>query len=226
MWKLDLRLIPWLCLLYLISFLDRTNIGNAKLDGLEKSLHITGGQYNACLSIFFVSYALFEPLTNVLLKRLRPSVFIPIIMTLWGITMVTMGLTHNFSGMMAARWFLGTAEAGLFPGINFYLSCWYKRDELGIRAAIFFSAAAVSGSFGGLLAAAIGNMAGIGGKEGWAWIFILEGLVGKDPYITSDLISIGWLLCVSVSHPSIWFMTSLMKQLSSPRSTDSAYYDA
>lgn len=176
LWKLDLRLIPWLCLLYLISFLDRTNIGNAKLDGLEKSLHITGGQYNACLSIFFVSYALFEPLTNVLLKRLRPSVFIPIIMTLWGITMVTMGLTHNFSGMMAARWFLGTAEAGLFPGINFYLSCWYKRDELGIRAAIFFSAAAVSGSFGGLLAAAIGNMAGIGGKEGWAWIFILEGL--------------------------------------------------
>ena len=163
--------------MYLISFLDRSNIGNAKLDGLQKSLHITSGQYNACLSIFFVSYALFEPVTNVLLKRLRPSVFIPIIMTLWGITMVTMGLTHNFQGMMAARFFLGMAEAGLFPGINYYLSCWYKRDEFGIRAAIFFSAAAVSGSFGGLLAAAIGKMDGIGGKKGWAWIFILEGLV-------------------------------------------------
>lgn len=98
-------------------------------------------------------------------------------MALWGITMVTMGLTHNFQGMMAARFFLGVAEAGLFPGINYYLSCWYKRDEFGIRAAIFFSAAAVSGSFGGLLAAAIGKMSGIGGKEGWAWIFILEGLV-------------------------------------------------
>ena len=176
LWKLDLRLIPWLCLLYLISFLDRTNIGNAKLDGLTTSLHITGGQYNACLSIFFVSYALFEPLTNILLKRLRPSVFIPIIMVLWGICMVCMGLTHNFQGMMAARFFLGMAEAGLFPGINYYLSCWYKRSEFGIRAAIFFSAAAVSGSFGGLLAAAIGQMKGIGGKQGWAWIFILEGL--------------------------------------------------
>ena len=77
---------------------------------------------------------------------------------------------------MAARWFLGLAEAGLFPGINYYLSCWYKRDEFGIRAAVFFSAAAVSGSFGGLLAAAIGQMDGIGGKKGWAWIFILEGL--------------------------------------------------
>ena len=115
LWKLDLRLIPWLCLLYLISFLDRTNIGNAKLDGLQKSLNITGGQYNACLTIFFVSYALFEPLTNILLKRLRPSVFIPAIMVLWGIVMVTMGLTHDFSGMMAARFFLGLAEAGKIP---------------------------------------------------------------------------------------------------------------
>ncbi|KAI4160580.1 MAG: hypothetical protein LQ342_005601 [Letrouitia transgressa] len=174
--KLDFRLIPWLCLLYLISFLDRTNIGNARLDGLESDLGITSGQYNAALSVFFVSYSLAEPLTNVLLKRLRPSVFIPVIMILWGICMTTMGLVHNFQGLMAARFFLGLAEAGLFPGINYYLSCWYKRNEFGIRAAIFFSAAAVSGSFGGLLAAAIGNMRGIGGKGGWAWIFILEGL--------------------------------------------------
>ncbi|KAI4115913.1 MAG: hypothetical protein LQ345_003570 [Seirophora villosa] len=176
LWKLDLRLIPWLCLLYLISFLDRTNIGNARLFGLEDSLNITPGQYNAALSIFFVSYSLSEPLTNVLLKRLRPSVFIPAIMLAWGLCMTVMGLVHNFEGLMATRFFLGLAEAGLFPGINYYLSCWYRREEFGIRAAIFFSAAAVSGSFGGLLAAAIQNMDGIGNKRGWAWIFILEGI--------------------------------------------------
>ncbi|KAF2499691.1 MFS nicotinic acid transporter-like protein Tna1 [Lophium mytilinum] len=174
--KLDFRLIPWLCFLYLISFLDRTNIGNAKIDGLQKDLGMTDGQYNAALSLFFVSYALAEPLTNVLLKRLRPSIFIPIIMIFWGITMTSMGLVHNFSGLAAARFFLGLAEAGLFPGVNYYLSCWYKRSEFGIRAAIFFSAAAVAGSFGGLLAAAIAKMDGIGGKHGWCWIFILEGL--------------------------------------------------
>ena len=78
-------------------------------------MHITAGQYAACLTIFFISYALFEPLTNILLKRLRPSVFIPAIMVLWGIVMVTMGLTHNFEGMMTARWFLGMAEAGEWP---------------------------------------------------------------------------------------------------------------
>ncbi|KAF2429822.1 putative MFS transporter [Tothia fuscella] len=176
LWKLDLKLIPWLSFLYLISFLDRTNIGNAKLDGLIKDLKMTNNQYNISLTVFFISYALFEPLTNVLLKRWRPSIFIPGIMIMWGIVMTCMGLVHNYGGLVAARFFLGVAEAGLFPGVNYYLSCWYKRSEFGIRAAIFFSAAALAGSFGGLLAAAIAKMKGIGGKPGWAWIFILEGL--------------------------------------------------
>ncbi|KAI0842784.1 MFS general substrate transporter [Hypoxylon sp. FL0890] len=177
-WKLDWILIPWLCILYLLAFLDRTNIGNAKVAHLPQDLHLKlPEQYNETLTIFFISYSLFEPLTNVLLKRLRPSVFIPIIMVLWGASMTGMGFVYNYSGLMAARWFLGLAEAGLFPGVNYYLSCWYKRSEFGVRAAIFFSAAAVSGSFGGLLAAAIELMDGIGGRPGWAWIFILEGLL-------------------------------------------------
>ncbi|KAI3328862.1 MFS general substrate transporter [Xylariaceae sp. AK1471] len=177
LWRLDLILIPWLCLLYLLAFLDRTNIGNAKVAGLTKDLHLSTGQYNATLTIFFVSYSIFEPLTNVLLKRLRPSIFIPIIMFFWGASMTGMGFTYNYSGLLAARWFLGLAEAGLFPGVNYYLSCWYKRAEFGTRAAIFFSAAALAGSFGGLLAAAIEKLDGKGGLAGWRWIFILEGLL-------------------------------------------------
>ncbi|PSR84282.1 major facilitator superfamily domain-containing protein [Coniella lustricola] len=180
-WRLDMVLIPWLCLLYLLAFLDRTNIGNAKIAGLVKpapeGIGLSTSQYNASLTIFFVSYAVFEPLTNILLKRMRPSRFIPLIMVLWGASMLGMGFVTNWSGLMAARWFLGLTEAGLFPGINYYLSCWYKRSEFGVRAAIFFSAAAVSGSFGGLLAAAIEKMDGFGGRPGWAWIFILEGLL-------------------------------------------------
>lgn len=175
--KLDFALIPWLCILYLLAFLDRANIGNAKIAGLTHDLHLSTTQFNATLTIFFVSYSVFEPLTNVLLKRLRPSIFIPLIMLLWGLTMTFMGFVTNYSGLMAARWFLGLTEAGLFPGINYYLSCWYKRSEFGIRAAFFFSSAAIAGSFGGLLAAAIEQMDGVGGKPGWAWIFILEGLL-------------------------------------------------
>lgn len=100
--KLDLHLIPWLSLLYLVSFLDRTNIGNAKVDGLQQDLGMSNTQYNNSLTIFFVSYSVFEPLTNVLLKKMKPSVFLPLIMVLWGICMTCMGLVHNYSGLMAA----------------------------------------------------------------------------------------------------------------------------
>ncbi|KGO77754.1 Major facilitator superfamily domain, general substrate transporter [Penicillium italicum] len=177
LWQLDIRLVPWLSLLYLVSFLDRTNIGNAKLVGLEKDLNMTNAQFNATLTIFFVSYSVFEPATNVLLKRLRPSIFIPLIMMAWGICMTCMGFVKNYHGLMAVRWFPGLSEAGLFPGIGHFLSCWYKRSEFGVRMAIFFSAAALAGSFGGLLAAAIAKMDGVAGKPGWSWIFILEGLL-------------------------------------------------
>ncbi|PHH92793.1 hypothetical protein CDD83_4952 [Cordyceps sp. RAO-2017] len=180
LWKLDLQLIPWLSLLYLVCFLDRTNIGNAKIAHLERDLGIDpgSGQYAATLTIFFVSYAVFEVLCNFLLKKLRPSIFIPSIIgnrILWGACMLGMGFVTNFSGLMAARWFLGVCEAGLFPGINYYLSCWYRRCEFGVRAAVFFSAAALAGSFGGLLAAAIQRLDGARGLAGWAWIFIIEG---------------------------------------------------
>ncbi|KAF8226835.1 MFS general substrate transporter [Tricholoma matsutake] len=175
--KIDLALIPWLSLLYLLSFLDRTSIGNAKLYNMEASLHITDQQYLLALTVFFFSYAIFEVPSNVFLKRLRPSIWLSLLMLLWGVMMTVQGLVHNFGGLMGMRWMLGTFEAGLFPGVNYYLSCWYKRSEFGIRAALFFSAATVSGAFGGLLAAAISKMEGVGGKPAWAWIFILEGLV-------------------------------------------------
>ncbi|EIN03820.1 MFS general substrate transporter [Punctularia strigosozonata HHB-11173 SS5] len=189
--KLDLALIPWLSFLYLLSFLDRTSIGNAKLYGLEKDLHINDSQYNIALMIFFISYAIFEVPSNVFLKRLRPSIWLSLLMFLWGIMMTVQGLVHNYGGLLGMRWMLGLFEAGLFPGVNFYLSCWYKRSEFGIRAAIFFAAATVSGAFGGLLAAAIANMDGVAGKPGWAWIFILEGLItviagALSPFIIQD----------------------------------------
>ncbi|RSL61676.1 hypothetical protein CEP51_013592, partial [Fusarium floridanum] len=174
--KIDKWLIPWLSLLYLLSFLDRTNIGNARLAGMEPDLHMSGADYNSALTIFFVSYAAFEPATNALLKRLKPRIFFTSIIMIWGTIVVLMGLVTNHAGLLAARWFLGMAEAGLLPGVSFYLSCWYKSSEIGVRIAVFFSAAALAGSFGGLLAAGIAKLDGVGNKPGWAWIFIIEGL--------------------------------------------------
>jgi len=145
---------------------------------MEEDLNMSesGSDYNMSLTIFFISYAVAEPITNTLLKRLTPRIFFTGIILLWGLIMTLMGLVTNYSGLLAARWFLGIAEAGLFPGVTYYLSCWYKASEIGLRSALFFSAAALAGSFGGLLAAAIALMDGIGGRPGWAWIFIIEGI--------------------------------------------------
>ncbi|EJD47967.1 MFS general substrate transporter [Auricularia subglabra TFB-10046 SS5] len=174
--KIDLRIMPWLCLLYLFSFLDRSSIGNAKLYGLIPDLHMTDEQYLIALSLFFAPYALFEVPSNILLKRLRPSVWLSLLMVIWAIAMTAQGLVHNFAGLLSMRILLGLAEAGLFPGVTYLLSCWYKRAEFGLRLALFFSCATLSGAFGGLLAFALAKMDGIGQHAGWAWIFIIEGL--------------------------------------------------
>ncbi|OLN81350.1 putative transporter C1002.16c-like protein 17 [Colletotrichum chlorophyti] len=174
--KMDIRLIPMLALLYLLSFLDRGNIGNAKIEGLQEDLNMTADQYNWCLTVFFFTYAAFEVPSNLLLKKLRPSVWLPTIMVAWGIVMTLMGIVRDYHGLLIARIFLGVTEAGLFPGVAYYLTMWYCRHEIQLRQAMFFSAASIAGAFSGLLAFAISKMDGTGGLEGWRWIFILEGI--------------------------------------------------
>ncbi|KAF3911174.1 hypothetical protein AA313_de0209198 [Arthrobotrys entomopaga] len=177
--KLDWGLIPWLSLLYLLAFLTRTNIGNAKLAGLNTAIGLDpeGEQYNLALAVFFISYALFEPASNVLLKLLKPNHYLTLLMVLCGGITIATGFVKSAGGLYAARFCLGIVQAGVFPGVNYILSCWYRRSELGFRSAIFFSAAAISGSFGGLLAYGLQQMDGIGNRGGWSWIFIIEGII-------------------------------------------------
>ncbi|KIY63727.1 MFS general substrate transporter [Cylindrobasidium torrendii FP15055 ss-10] len=174
--KVDLWVVPWLSLLYLLNFLDRGTVGNAKLYGLEDNIGITDNQYLIALTVFFFPYALFEPASNVLLRKLRPSIWLSLMIFFWGVVTTLHGVVKNYAGLICVRVFLGLTEAGMYPGIVFYISSWYKRTELGTRVAFFFSSATVAGAFSGLLAAGIHNMDGIGGLEGWRWIFILEGL--------------------------------------------------
>ncbi|KAH7407407.1 major facilitator superfamily domain-containing protein [Cadophora sp. MPI-SDFR-AT-0126] len=175
--KLDLRLLPFLALLYLLSFLDRTNIGNARLFGLEADLGMSGIDYNIALAIFFPTYVIAEVPSNMMIKRLSPSLWLTFIMVAWSAIVIGMGFVTNFGGLLATRAILGLAEGGLFPGVSYYITLWYPRHECGFRLALFFSAATAAGAFGGLLAAAIGNMEDVAGRSGWSWIFIIEGLL-------------------------------------------------
>ncbi|KAL2831010.1 major facilitator superfamily domain-containing protein [Aspergillus pseudoustus] len=175
--KMDLNIIPIVSVLYLLCFLDRGNIGNARIEGLLDDINMSGSQYNMCLTAFFFTYAVFELPSNMVLKRLRPSTWLSSIMVGVGVVMTLMGIVQNYHGLLISRIFLGIAEAGLYPGVAFYITTWYCRHDAQLRQAMFFSAASVAGAFSGLLAFAIAKMDGVGGLEGWRWIFILEGIL-------------------------------------------------
>ncbi|KAF9026961.1 MFS general substrate transporter [Hymenopellis radicata] len=161
---------------YLLSFLDRVNIGNARIAGLQADLGLTDHQYQICVTVLFVPYIFAELPANLLLRKIGPRYLMPALLTTWGIIVTLQGLVTSYSGLVVCRAFLGLVEGPMLPGIVLYLSGFYTRVELSLRVAIFFSATLLSGAFSGLLAAAIMNMDGIGGKAGWSWIFILEGI--------------------------------------------------
>ncbi|SAM04889.1 hypothetical protein [Absidia glauca] len=176
LWKLDLRIIPWLGILYLLSFLDRVNIGNAKLAGLQADLHVSDDAYNWALSIFFIGYIIFEIPSNMMLKKIGPNRWIPLVMVTWGLVSLLMSQVTNTAGLLACRFFLGLTEAGLFPGAIFFLSLYFTRQEQASRVAIFFSCATVAGAFGGVLSYGIMQMNGLRNLTGWQWIFIIEAI--------------------------------------------------
>ncbi|KAI9263337.1 major facilitator superfamily domain-containing protein [Phascolomyces articulosus] len=171
MWKLDLRIVPLVAMLYLCSFLDRVNIGHAKLAGIMDDLHISESLYMWSLSIFFVGYVIFEVPANMFLKWIGPRKWIALIMVVWGTVMCAMAAVTNGEGLMASRFFLGISE-----GVIFLITVWYPRKTQTIRMAIFYAASTLAGAFGGVLAYGIMHLDGRQGLAGWQWIFILESL--------------------------------------------------
>ncbi|KIL65769.1 hypothetical protein M378DRAFT_161779 [Amanita muscaria Koide BX008] len=174
--KLDLHILPIVTLIYLASFLDRTNIGNARIAGLEKDLNLHGTQFDTALAVFFITYILCEIPSNVFLRKFRAHRWLGFLVAAWGITTTLMGLIRTFTDLVAVRLLLGLCEGGLVPGVVLYLSSMYKRHELQRRIGLFFAASSFSGAFGGLLASAIIQMNGVGNIAGWRWFFILEGI--------------------------------------------------
>lgn len=126
-------------------------------------------------------YVLCEVPSNMVMKAWRPSMWLPIIMIAWGGVMTGMGFVKNFEGLLVARIFLGATEAGLFPGVSYFLSQWYRRHEIALRIALFFSAATAAGAFGGLLARLINLMDGAAGYEGWVSTFLASPATQANP---------------------------------------------
>lgn len=204
--KLDLHLIPLIMALYLFSFLDRVNIGNARLYGLEEDLGLSSNQFQVAVSILFVTYLLFEVPSNLVLKLFTPRRWIAFIALAWGLIATMTGLVQNYGGLIAVRLLLGAVEAGLFPGLNVYLTFFYSKHELALRVGYLFVSAAIAGALGGLLAYGIGHMDGIQGMSGWRWIMIIEG-------IPSFLLGVITYFALPNDAQSAYFLTKEEKAL-------------
>ncbi|KAH7329636.1 major facilitator superfamily domain-containing protein [Stachybotrys elegans] len=181
--KLDLRIIPLICWIYLMNFMDRVGIGNARLYGLEEDLGLTGDQFQLAVSILFVTYCLFETPSNLIIKRLQPARYLAGLVFFWGIVACFTGFVSDFASLVACRLLLGLFEAGLFPGIMLYLTMFYHKRHISLRNAYFYSVSAISGAVGGLVALGIGELddwdgveQGAGGWRGWRWIITVNGI--------------------------------------------------
>ncbi|KAF9507165.1 hypothetical protein BS47DRAFT_345145 [Hydnum rufescens UP504] len=145
--KLDWHIIPIVMLLYLVSFLDRVNIGNARLYGLEKDLDLIKNRYQVAVSVFFVTYLLFELPSNLVLKKFTASRYIASLAVLWSIVASLTGLVQTYHQLIVCRILLGIFEAGLFPGLAVYLTFFYTRQQLALRIGYLFVSAALAGAW-------------------------------------------------------------------------------
>ncbi|KAH8085656.1 major facilitator superfamily transporter [Filobasidium floriforme] len=173
--RLDSRIAPLVMILYLIAFLDRSNIGNAAVGGMTADLNFPSNGLSVATSIFYATYVILEVPFTTLLRTLRPSRLIPGVVLVWGGVVLGMGFSTNYATILATRLLLGGLEAALTPCLMLYLTTFYQRNELALRMCYLFISAALSGCVGGLIAAGFLKMDGLAGIEGWRWIFIIEG---------------------------------------------------
>ncbi|KAI1802408.1 MFS general substrate transporter [Daldinia bambusicola] len=210
-WKRDMVIIPIMGILYMLLFLDRTNIANARSlgigqpTGLENALDMPSDGYNTALWIFYIPFVLTEVPANLILNlnKIRPGIFLGGQVFLLGVLGMCQGLTASYGGLLAVRFLLGVFEAALPAGATYMISMYYTRREASNRFAWFFNFALAGPLFSGLLAYALQNMEGVGGYEGWRWIFIIEGLM-------TCIISlfIFWL-CPNFPHEAqSWFLST------------------
>ncbi|KAK8044786.1 hypothetical protein PG993_004810 [Apiospora rasikravindrae] len=177
-WKLDLMICPIFFLINFASILDRSNIGNAKIQGMDRDLGLNiENRYNIVLVIFFVPYILLELPSNLIVKRVRPSYYLSALIFSWGIVVTCEGFVNTYQALIGLRFLLGALEAGIFPGIVYVTSMYYKRFEYQRRLTAIWSSVILSNAFGGLLAYSIAHLEGRYGYAAWRWIFIIEGAI-------------------------------------------------
>lgn len=171
--KLDWRLLPLVFILYSLAVLDRSNLGNARLAGMEDTIDLTGNRYSLLGTIFYITYILSQ-WTILGWKQFKPHNWCSFTVLFWGFVATVQAAAFNWGGLMACRAFLGVAEAMFGPGVPLYLSYFYPREKVGFRHGVFISGAAIANAYGGVLAYGISQIRG--SIAPWQILFLIEGL--------------------------------------------------
>ncbi|XXH04733.1 hypothetical protein Hte_011155 [Hypoxylon texense] len=171
--KIDTYILPFLSLMYLCNSVDRSNLSNAYTDGFATDMHFVGQEYSLLLLLFYIPNGFLDLPLNLLTKRYGARWILSSLCTLWGIMSLLQAAATNFAGMLVLRLFIGGLEAGFFAGTVFYLSLFYKRNELAFRIALYFGSAQIAAAFSGLLAFGVFQIESH--IRGWQWLFIIEG---------------------------------------------------
>lgn len=174
--KLNWRLLPFLVACYMFAYLDRVNVGFAKLQ-MQTDLGFSDAAYGVGAGIFFIGYVLFELPSNLMLPKVGARRTFSRILVLWGMTSACMLFVRNVPAFYAMRFLLGVFEAGFAPGMIYYLSCWYGPARMARAIALVFVAGPLGGIVGGPVSAwLMTRLSGVGGLAGWQWMFLVEGL--------------------------------------------------
>ncbi|OQV07919.1 hypothetical protein CLAIMM_12273 [Cladophialophora immunda] len=174
--KIDLRLPPFLMVLYIFTWLDRGALGNAALMNIKTDLNLSGAQYSLAVSMFFVGTCVADVFTNVGMRYIRPSLYLSGAMIVWGIMATLQAVAGGASGLFAIRFFLGVFEAAFISGAPYLTTVMYPRAEWGKRICIYLSATPIAGAFGGWIAWGVAHISSRH-IENWQILFILEGLL-------------------------------------------------
>ncbi|KAF7721933.1 hypothetical protein EC973_003921 [Apophysomyces ossiformis] len=159
-----------------MDYLDRANLGNAELAGIQEDLHLTSVELSAAISAFFITYIICEVPSNIILKRTSATLWLSSLMMFWGFVTVAMAFSTGFKGLVIARFLLGAAESGYIPGVLYKLSQIYKPQELGLRLALLLSTASLAAIASGPIAYLAMRLSGTWGLAGWQFLFIFEGV--------------------------------------------------
>jgi MFS transporter, ACS family, tartrate transporter len=173
--KVQVRILPFIFLLYIICFLDRINIGFAALT-MNKELAITSQQFGLLAGIFFFGYFLFGVPSNLLLHKVGARIWIACILITWGIVAMLTGFAHNVHQLYVVRFLLGLAEAGYYPGVVLYLTYWFRQRERAHAIALVLVGLPVASILGGPVSGLILDYVHWLGVSSWRWLLILEGV--------------------------------------------------